>query len=107
MVLTTERIEKHRKARYAQVMERVEGHYETEEVPFGRVYRWCADCVVAECGCGKRVTLTGSMTTCAGCGTDHAVIVQERLPTERAAQDDETLHPWRLVRDRECASLPC
>src|SRR5215217_3135231 len=98
MVLSTECIGKHRKARYAKLIECVEGHYESEKVPFGRIYRWCAECVVAECGCGKRVTLASSMTTCTGCGADHAAVVQERLPTERA-QDDEALHPWRLVRD--------
>ena len=107
MVLTTKRIEKHRKARYAKVIECLEGHYETEEVPFGRVYRWCTECVVVECGCGERMTLASSITTCAGCGTDHAVTVQEWLATERAAGADEALHPWRLVRDREGESLPC
>ncbi len=107
MVPTTEeRIEKHRTARYAKVVDCVEGHYETEKVPFGRVYRWCRECVVAECGCGERVTLAGSVTPCAGCGTDHAAVVQEWLPAERA-QADEALRPWRLAGDCEGESLPC
>ncbi len=104
---TTERIAKHSKARYAKVVESIEGHYETEKVPFGRVYRWCAECVVAECGCGERSTLTRSMGTCAGCGTGYAALVEEWLPAGRAWAD-EALRPWRLARDRdEGKSLPC
>ena len=34
-----ERIQEHRKAKYAKVLERVEGHYESEKGLFGRVYR--------------------------------------------------------------------
>jgi hypothetical protein len=107
-VRRTERTEMHhRKARYAKVIEHVEGHYESEKVPFGRVYRWCAECVVLECGCGERVTLVRDMNTCVGCGADHASIVRERLANERA-QDDEALRPWHLARDCEGnESLPC
>ncbi len=108
MLTMKERIEEHRnEARNTKVVECVEGHYQSEKVPFGRVYRWCAECVVVECGCGERVTLASSMTTCARCGTEHSVTVQERLPTERVAQDEKALHPWRLVRDCQGESLPC
>jgi hypothetical protein len=30
----------HKKILQAQVVERLEGHYEAQEVPFGVVYRW-------------------------------------------------------------------
>jgi hypothetical protein len=40
-----------------EVLERLEGHYDAQEVPFGVVYRWCPECVVVECKCGKRLTL--------------------------------------------------
>jgi|SRR5215217_5662618 len=107
MVLTTERIEKPGKARYAKVLEYIEGHYESEKVPFGRVYRWCTECVVAECGCGERMILTCSTSACAGCGMDYAALVEEWLPAERA-EADGALRPWRLARDRdEGESLPC
>ena len=79
-MLATERIDKRSKARYAKVIERTEGHYETEKVPFGMVYKWCTECVVAECGCGERMILTCSMSTCAGCGTDYAALLEEWLP---------------------------
>ena len=94
-MLMAERSGEHRKAKYTKVVECVEGHYESEKVPFGTVYRWCPECVVAECGCGQRAILTSSMTTCAGCGTDHALIVQEWLPAEQWEVEDETPRPWR------------
>jgi hypothetical protein len=112
---TQERLEKHpkKKARLwnVEVVECVEGRYESEKVSFGWVYRWRPACLAAQCGCGESVTLTCSMTTCPGCGTDYAAIVQEWLLTEQrgAAQEDEgLLHPWRQARDRdEDESLPC
>jgi hypothetical protein len=107
MTLIAQRIEEHRQGKYAKVIECVEGHYESEKVPFGTVYRWCAECIVAECGCSERVTLASSMTTCAGCGTDHAALVREWLPAaQREEVDDEALHPWRQVRDYEGEALP-
>ena len=114
MPSTQERLEQHSKKkarlRNVEIIECVEGHYEPEKVPFGRVYRWCTECVVARCGCGERVTLSRSMTTCSGCGTDHAAVVHEWLPNEwGAAQADEAiLRPWRQARDsEEGESLPC
>src|SRR5437588_7784136 len=107
MTLMAEHTGEHRKTKHTKVIECVEGHYESEKVPFGRVYRWCAECVVAECGCGERMTLASSMTTCAGCGADHTIIVQEWLPAaQREEVEDEVLHPWRQARDCEEESLP-
>jgi hypothetical protein len=115
-VLSTqkERIEKHPKKkarlRNLEVIECIEGHYEPEKVPFGRVYRWCTECVVAQCACGQRVTLTCSRTVCPGCGTDHAAIVEKWLPLEwgAAKADEVLLHPWRQARDCDDGeSLPC
>jgi hypothetical protein len=84
---------------------RTEGRYEVQEVEFGRVYRWCPECLVVECDCDKRLTLTSSATTCRWCGADHASVVREELANRRLG--DEALHPWRYVRDREDAGLPC
>jgi hypothetical protein len=104
-VLATERIEKHSKTRYAKVIELIEGHCETEKVPFGMVYRWCTECVVAECGCGEKMILTCSMSTCEGCGTDYAALLEEWLPAGRA-QTDEDPRPWHLAKDCEGEALP-
>lgn len=60
------------------VIGRVEGRYETQEVPFGEVYSWRSGRVVLECDCGEVLNLTGSTSVC-GCGIDHAATVREEL----------------------------
>ena len=49
------------------------GHYEVQEVDFGRVYRWCPGRIDTDCECGERLNLTaGSKTICPRCGTNRA-----------------------------------
>src|SRR5215204_7323542 len=77
------------------VVERVQAHYESSEVPFGKVYEWHPAYVAIECECGEKVTLraTTTITTCGRCGADlgtfaHAIREREgRLP-------DNLTHPW-------------
>ncbi len=89
------------------IIERTEGHYEVQEVEFGRVYRWCPECVNIECECGERLALTASSSAaCPGCGANHASTLREELTVERL--EDQALHPWRYdTRDLEDAGLPC
>ena len=91
----------------AITLERIEGHYEAQDVEFGRVYRWWPKCVVVECECGQRLSLTSSMTTCRWCGTDHAAAVREEEVVGHQQLGDEVLHPWRYARDREDVGIPC
>jgi hypothetical protein len=88
----------------AKVIERVEAHYEVRDVEMGKVYRWRPESVVLECGCGGRLHLNGSVTSCEECGTDHALAVREALSELR--QSDRTIHPWRYSEDREDAGMP-
>lgn len=60
------------------VIERTEGHYEVREIPYGKGYVWCPDCVVVECDCKERLTLTAAETICK-CGVDHAALIQREL----------------------------
>jgi hypothetical protein len=92
-----------------RVVERTGGHYEVQEVEFGRVYRWCPKRVVVECECGERLTLTGSVTICRWCGADHAAVLQdeEEVVGHQQQLGDEVLHPWRYFRDREDGGIPC
>src|SRR5215212_4573802 len=101
-----ERVEKHRKSKYAKVIEHIEGCYEAQEASFGMVYKWSPEYLVVECGCGEMTVLTLSMTTCAGCETDHTAIVQELLTFEQLEAADEALRPWRYATDREDVGLP-
>ena len=84
-----------------KVLERLEGHYEVQEVPFARTYKWCPECVVVECECGARSVLTPSMTICSECGADHTVGIQQELQSHQPEvlgqmlEDYEaTHHPW-------------
>ena len=87
------------------VIERTEGHYDVEEVRFGTVYRWCPECVVVECDCGQRATLTRLESVCPRCGADHAAIVQQELAAHRVG--DETMYPWHYAENRQEVGLPC
>ena len=85
-----------------QILERLQAHYESREMPFGKVYEWHPDAVALKCECGEKVTLsaTSTTTTCSRCGADldtfvHAIREREgRLP-------DKLTHPWFYdVRER-------
>ena len=99
-----------------EALERLEGHYDAQEVPFGTVYRWCPECLVVECKCGKRLTLkranlTDSWTAVCECGEDRIDDDQEEevvvgvggLVTVEA---DRARHPWRYAWAREGLGLP-
>ena len=86
-----------------RVSKRIEGCYETQEVPFGKVYAWRPGLVVIECDCGERLILTGSTTIC-GCGVDYAANLRETLAAKQLK--DEDLHPWRYAENRE-DGIPC
>jgi hypothetical protein len=51
-----------------KVIERIEAHYEVQDVEMGKVYRWCPESVVVECECGKKLSLTASKNAYGDCG---------------------------------------
>jgi hypothetical protein len=77
------------------IIERLEAHYEVEDVEMGKVYRWCPERAVLECTCGQELTLSAFNTTCPECGADHAATVEEVL---EARPEDEGDHPWRFLQ---------
>ena len=83
-----------------KVIERVNAHYEVQDVEMGKVYRWCPESVVVECECGKKLALTASKNACSECETDHRAIVEEALearPEQEEEQEEEVEHPWRSL----------
>jgi len=78
-----------------QSNERGEAHYETHEVPFGRVYEWRPARIILECGCGEKLTFTAAstITTCR-CGADHTDAVH-RIQEREGKLRDKVAHPWR------------
>jgi hypothetical protein len=78
-----------------QILERVQAHYESREMPFGKVYQWNPAYVALECDCGEKVTLTAASTTttCSGCGAELGTFVHDLR--ERAGRlPDKLTHPW-------------
>ena len=104
MLLMAERSEEHRKAKYA-IIERIEGYYEAQEVPFGVVYQWHPGYLLIECGCGEKLALSCFIRTCSDCGADYVAVVQEELAG--GCSEEEALHPWRYAGEREDVGLPC
>ena len=78
-----------------KVIERVEAHYEVQDMEMGKVYRWRPAHVSVECTCGEEPTLSALRTTCGECGTDHAAIVEAVL---HARPEDKGDHPWRYLQ---------
>ncbi len=80
------------------VIERTEGHYEVYEIPYGKDYVWNPGCVVVECECGERPSLTGTETTCE-CGADHTALIQEELKfrtsSEETPSPEDECQEWR------------
>ena len=68
----------------AQIIERVQAHYESREMPFGKVYRWQQAYVTLECDCGEKVTLEA---TSLGSFVRDIKEREGRLP-------DALTHPW-------------
>jgi hypothetical protein len=78
-----------------QILERVQAHYESREMPFGKVYEWHPASVVLECNCGETVTLsaTTTTTTCSRCGADLGTFVHD-IREYKGRLPDKLTHPW-------------
>jgi hypothetical protein len=78
-----------------QILERVQAHYESREMPFATVYEWHPAAVALECDCGEKVTLsaTSTTTTCSGCGADLGTFVNA-IREREGRLPDELTHPW-------------
>lgn len=77
-----------------RIIEHGEAHYESREIPFGKVYEWNPAHVTLECDCGERLVLTANstMTTC-GCGAEVGGFIQNIEEREGHLPDNLT-HPW-------------
>lgn len=60
----------------ARVLERVEAHYEVQELSGSKVYKWYPELALVECGCGEKVSVTASIKPCS-CGEDYAGVIRE------------------------------
>jgi hypothetical protein len=77
-----------------QILERVEAHYESREMPFAKVYEWHPAYVLLECECGEKwtITATSTITTCQ-CGLELGAFVHDIREREGRLREELT-HPW-------------
>jgi hypothetical protein len=95
-----------------KIVERVAEHYDTQEVEFGRIYRWCPEYVVLECTkCAKKMTLTRSelidtQPDCE-CGKGHTARAREEVVVHLLDEDYEAhQHPWRYWHPTRDTGIP-
>src|ERR687886_831936 len=79
----------------AQIIHRVQAHYEAREVPFGKTYEWHPAYVALECECGEQLILTATSTiiACHRCGADLGSFVHD-IQEREGRLPDRLTHPW-------------
>jgi hypothetical protein len=79
----------------AQIVHRVEAHYEAREVPFGKTYEWHPAYLALECDCGEQsiLTATSTITTCHRCGADLGSFLHD-IKEREGDLPDKLAHPW-------------
>jgi len=92
-----------------RVIEHLEEHYEVQEVPFGRVYKWCPKSAVVECDCGESTilkisTLISSVVFC-HCGADYTADIQEECQRHQPEVLGQTLEDYETVH-HPCVTTP-
>ena len=82
----------------SKIIESVEAHYETLEVPFGRIYQWHQAHVTLECDCGEVLTFSGTsaITTCWRCGATYSALVHDIHYREEHLRNEE-VHSWHYA----------
>jgi hypothetical protein len=86
-----------------KIIESVQAHYETLEVPFGRIYQWHQAHVTLECECGEILTFSGTsaIITCWRCGAAYGALVHDIHYREEHLHYDDA-HPWHYdLRSQE------
>jgi hypothetical protein len=67
------------------------GHYEAQEVAYGKDYRWVPAHALVECDCGQVMDVDVNHTVCPNCGADHSAVIREVAGRHLS---DDVLHPW-------------
>ena len=81
-----------------RVIERIAEHYDVQEMPFGRDYKWSPEQVILECSkCAKRTThkrseIIGSEATSCECGKDNTARIREELVFQLIDEEDYEAH---------------
>lgn len=54
----------------------IEDHYEVQEIPYGKDYKWVPSHALIECDCGRAMDIDIHHTVCPGCEADHTTAVR-------------------------------
>ncbi|CAN5795462.1 hypothetical protein BH23ACT11_BH23ACT11_10660 [soil metagenome] len=73
-----------------RVVERKTEHYDVQEVPYGKVYKWRPEHVLFECDCGETLSRSSGRIECR-CGAVYDGFDRERVKPENARG---AYHPW-------------
>src|SRR5215211_2006115 len=73
-----------------KIIESVQAHYETLEVPLGRIYHWHQAHLTLECECGEVLTFSGTsaIITCWRCGAAYGALVHDIHYQEEHLRDE-------------------
>ncbi len=75
-----------------RVLERIAGHYDVEEMEFGKVYKWVPTNAHIECDCGQSFTVEGATaTSCPKCGAEHTGVVKGQ--EDKPLRKEEAYYP--------------
>jgi hypothetical protein len=86
-----------------KIIESVQAHYDTVEVPFGRIYQWHQAHLTLECECGEILTFSGTsaIITWWRCGAAYDTLVND-IHFQEEHLGDEEVHPWHYdLRSQE------
>ncbi len=96
-----------------EVIERIAGHYDVQEIPFGRAYHWSPEQVVLKCSkCSKRITykrseVVGSEVLRCECGKANTARIRGELSIQVLDETYEPYHrPWRSWVTTKDSGIP-
>jgi hypothetical protein len=81
------------------VKERVEGHYEVLEEPYGKVYKWVSAYALIECDCGQLFSTEGTTASCPRCEGDYTGVVRGVGGKPLKEDDTYTTHAQREYQE--------
>jgi hypothetical protein len=92
-----------------RIIDQAGGYYESQEVEFGKVYKWEPERFVVECECGKRSTYTRldliSLILTCECSKENTACIREELVVQ-VLGENEALHPWRYLHYSTFTKIP-
>jgi hypothetical protein len=94
------------------IIERIAEHYDVQEMPLARNYRWSPEQVILECSkCGKRTIhkrseILGSGMLSCECGKANTAATRELVIRPLDKDNEAHHHPWRYWHPTKDTGIP-